>query len=163
VEAARRAASTSRDKNRTPMQWRNSPNGGFCPADITPWLPVNPNYAGGINVMEQEKDLASLLSFYRALIRVRKTNPALVEGDYDPIDMHNPDCLVFRRSIPEQSVLVMLNFSENSVPLNFNGINIQITRLLFSSTKRNIVDLQKMILAPFDICLMEMNHATSPY
>jgi len=163
VEAAWRAASTSRDKNRTPMQWRNSPNGGFCPADITPWLPVNPNYAEGITVMEQENDPASLLSFYCDLIRVRKANPALVEGDYDPVEMHDPDCLVFRRSIPEQSVLVILNFSEKSIPLNFNGINSQIARLLFSSTGRNMVDLQKMILAPFGICLMELNQASSPY
>ena len=50
AEAAARAGEMSRDKNRTPMQWSGRPNAGFCPAGVAPWLPVNPDYAGGINV-----------------------------------------------------------------------------------------------------------------
>ena len=53
VEAAVRAGAMSRDKNRTPMQWSDQPNAGFCPAGVAPWLPVNPNYAGGVNVRAQ--------------------------------------------------------------------------------------------------------------
>ena len=41
-----RAEAMSRDKNRTPMQWTGQPHAGFCPTGETPWLPVNPNYAG---------------------------------------------------------------------------------------------------------------------
>ncbi|HET9590891.1 MAG TPA: alpha-amylase family glycosyl hydrolase, partial [Anaerolineales bacterium] len=33
-EAAYRAGTMSRDKNRTPMQWSDSPNGGFSPAGV---------------------------------------------------------------------------------------------------------------------------------
>ncbi len=34
-------AKVSRDRCRTPLQWANAPNGGFSPADVSPWLPVN--------------------------------------------------------------------------------------------------------------------------
>lgn len=156
AEAARRAASMSRDKNRTPMQWRNAPNAGFCPKDISPWLPVNPNYSSGVNVQEQEKDPVSLLSFYRSLMRIRKANPALVEGDYHPILTLASDCLLFRRSTADQSVLVTLNFSEKPASFNFSELNMQMTRVLFSSTERNTTDLRHLTLVPFEICLLEV-------
>lgn len=156
IEATRRAASMSRDKNRTPMQWRNAPNAGFCPEDVTPWLPVNPNYTNGINVQEQEKDPTSLLTYYRRLLRLRKANPALVEGDYQPIQTHNPECLAFRRSTPEQSVLVVLNFSEGSATLDLSGLSPQTIRVLFSSTSSTKVGLSHLTFAPFEICLLEV-------
>jgi alpha-glucosidase len=156
IEAARRAAAMSRDKNRTPMQWRNAPNAGFCPEDVTPWLPVNPDYASGINVQEQEKDPASLLTFYRRLLRLRKANPTLVEGDYQPIPASNPECLAFRRSTREQSVLVVLNFSERSSSLDLSALNHQMIRVLFSSTGRTTVDLSSLTFAPFEICLLQV-------
>ena len=53
-----RAGAMSRDKNRTPMQWSNQPNGGFCPAGVEAWLPVNPNHAEGVNVRAQQADPA---------------------------------------------------------------------------------------------------------
>jgi alpha-glucosidase len=52
----------TRDKNRTPMQWSNNPNGGFSPAGVETWLPVNPNYKDGINVRDQEHNPDSLLN-----------------------------------------------------------------------------------------------------
>ena len=41
-EALAESRSISRDNARTPMQWNDSPNGGF--SEHTPWLGVNPNY-----------------------------------------------------------------------------------------------------------------------
>ena len=70
-----RAGAMSRDKNRTPMQWTGQIHAGFCPAGVVPWLPVNPNYAGGVNVSDQQDDPRSLLNFYRRLIRVRRQIP----------------------------------------------------------------------------------------
>src|SRR5512133_1852952 len=81
-EAALRAGEMSRDKNRTPMQWSNNPNAGFSPADVQTWLPVNPDYARGINVRDEEHNPASLLNYYKLLLKVRKQTPALIEGEY---------------------------------------------------------------------------------
>ena len=41
-EALKLSLANSRDKNRTPNQWANAANAGFCPAGVEPWLPVNP-------------------------------------------------------------------------------------------------------------------------
>ena len=59
-DAALRAGTMTRDKNRTPMQWSNKPNGGFSPDGVETWLPVNPNYKKGINVKDQQQNPASL-------------------------------------------------------------------------------------------------------
>ena len=32
-----------RDPERTPIQWDSSPNAGFCPPEVEPWLPVAAN------------------------------------------------------------------------------------------------------------------------
>ncbi|HZW04628.1 MAG TPA: alpha-amylase family glycosyl hydrolase, partial [Anaerolineaceae bacterium] len=49
-EALHHAALRGRDKCRTPFQWSDAPNAGFCPPEVTPWLPVNPDAAEGVNV-----------------------------------------------------------------------------------------------------------------
>jgi alpha-glucosidase len=132
-QAALRTAAMSRDKNRTLLQWRNAPNGGFCPAEVTPWLPVNPNYAEGINVQDQEKDPASLLTFYRRLLRVRKATPALVEGDYRTVHETAQEVLAFLRSTSEQKVLVLLNFSEKQLSLDFSDLGVKSARMIFTT------------------------------
>ncbi|HEY9527803.1 MAG TPA: alpha-glucosidase, partial [Anaerolineales bacterium] len=71
-EALILAADASRDRCRTPMQWSTAPNAGFSPEGVTTWLPLNPNYAQGINVAEQQNDPESMLNFYKRLLRVRK-------------------------------------------------------------------------------------------
>jgi alpha-glucosidase len=119
-EAARRAGEMTRDKNRTPLQWENAPNGGFCPAGVTPWLPVNPNYAEGVNAAEQEDDPDSFLNFYRRLLAVRQAAPALVAGEYQPLDEGAENYFAFLRTVEEQTVLVVLNYAAEEVALSFD-------------------------------------------
>ncbi|MGB9880128.1 MAG: alpha-amylase family glycosyl hydrolase, partial [Anaerolineae bacterium] len=71
-EAVFHAARFGRDKCRTPMQWANAPNAGFSPPGVQTWLPVNPNYAQGVNVADELTNPGSLLHFYRRLLRVRR-------------------------------------------------------------------------------------------
>ncbi len=138
-EAALRAGEMSRDKNRTPMQWSNNPNGGFCPPNVEPWLPVNPNYRDGINVRDQQHNPSSLLNYYKYLLQVRRDSPALVGGEYIPLNNTAEDYLAFVRKAEEQTVLVILNFSAKKLDLDFSrlkeikGNNLQI---LFSSAER---------------------------
>jgi alpha-glucosidase len=157
-EAARRAAGMTRDKNRTPMQWTGEPNGGFCPAGITPWLPVNPNHAEGVNVLEQENDPGSLLNFYRRMIQVRKGVPALVEGDYRVIHPRAEKYLAFLRINKKQSVLVVLNYSSDPLRLNFSALDCKSLRTIFSSAGRGQSGehLSKINIAPFEVYLAEL-------
>ncbi|MFW5748133.1 MAG: alpha-glucosidase [Chloroflexota bacterium] len=100
----------SRDRCRTPVQWSDAPNGGFSPNGVTPWLPVNPNYANGVNVADQRDDPDSLLHYYHRLIHLRLESPALANGAYEEVVVDQDDVLAFKRIAPDQTCLVILNF-----------------------------------------------------
>jgi len=160
-EAMVRTAEMTRDKNRTPMQWSNQPNAGFSPADAQTWLPVNPNYKEGINVKEQEINPDSLLNYYKHLLKVRKATPALIEGEYKSIHETAADYIAFLRIADAQSALVVLNYSENRLELDFSDIaelNGKTLRPLFSSAVRGNTDLnpQKVVISPFEAFIADI-------
>jgi alpha-glucosidase len=154
--AARRAGAMSRDKNRTPHQWQPAPNAGFCPPGVTPWLPVNPDYLAGVNVEEQEKDPASLLNFYRQMIRLRLQTHALEAGEFQVIHETAQEYLAFLRTTPEQEVLVALNFSEHPVNLDFSANLPSAIRVIFSSISRQVQPGASFDLEPFGILVAEV-------
>jgi alpha-glucosidase len=157
-EAAQHAAKSGRDKCRTPMQWADAPNGGFCPADVTPWLPVNPNYAEGVNVAEHEDDPDAMLNFYRAMIQMRQRTPALIAGDYVPLLEANEDVLAFLRRSEEQTCLVVLNFSEQTHTLAFDlSEAADEAQTIFSNRDRaDATSLAAFEIAPFEIYVGEI-------
>ena len=160
-EAALRAGEMSRDKNRTPMHWANHPNAGFSPAEVQTWLPVNPDYARGINVRDEEHNPASLLNYYKLLLKMRKQTPALIEGEYIPLNNRSSDYFAFLRKTDQQKVLVVLNFSESSVELDFSrlkeiqGRNL---RVLFSSAERLLTTKSPrgLTISPFEVFIAEV-------
>ncbi len=100
-----------RDPERTPMQWDASANAGFAAAGVRPWLPVAGDYASR-NVAAQSADPASMLSFYRALTRLRQSEQALTVGSYRSLDSKEgaPDVFAYLRSHGDTRFLVALNF-----------------------------------------------------
>jgi alpha-glucosidase len=157
AQAAKRVTRMTRDRCRSPMQWANMPHSGFSPEGVPPWLPVNLNYAQGVNVADQEGDPASLLSYYRRLLALRRATPALVIGGYAPVDENAQDYLAFTRSTPDQTVLVALNFSDLPQKLALSLPHPQ-ARVLFSSIARQaqINDLARLELAPFEVAIAEL-------
>lgn len=96
---------------RTPMQWTQEDNAGFT-AGI-PWEPVNADYPAK-NVAVQTNAPASLLSYYRDLIRLRSDHSALWGGDYSLVESYNDMLLAFLRTSQEEIVLVIINLAEDS-------------------------------------------------
>ena len=157
VEAALRAGKMSRDKNRTPMQWANAANAGFCPADTEPWLPVNPDYAEGINAADQAGDPTSMLSYYRRLIAARRATPALIAGEYRPLAERSRSTLAFLRQTPEQTVLVALNYSARSQDVRADVPGRTVGKVVFSSHGRaGELRLTGLRLAPFEAVIAEL-------
>ena len=152
------AAQLTRDKNRTPMQWQNAPNAGFSTAGVRTWLPINPNYAGGVNVAGQIDDPGSLWRFYQRLLRLRRETPALIEGDYTPLHEHAEDYLAFMRSCAQQTCLVILNMSPTSQQIHFDTAT-ESGRLLFSSHDHIAVpvDFNRINLSPFEVFIAEIS------
>ena len=161
TEAALRAGEMTRDKNRTPMQWSNKPNGGFSPDEVETWLPVNPNYKKGINVKDQQHNPASLLNYYKQLLRVRKNILALIKGEYIPLHDDAEEYFTFLRTTEEQTVLIILNFSEKQLDLNFSNIE-QIKdshlKLVFSSGTRSKLELdsKQLHINAFEVFIAEV-------
>ncbi len=159
AQALSLAAQFSRDKCRTPVQWADAPNGGFCPEGVQTWLPVNPNYAQGVNVADQLGGPDSMLSFYRRMLRVRKRTPALITGDYTPLHEDAEDYFAFlRRSEADGQVcLVVLNMFDRAHTLSFD-LESQTARRVFSTHRRDgdIDDLSQLAIAPFEIYISEL-------
>lgn len=101
----------SRDVCRTPMQWDASPNAGFCPPEVEPWLPVTADYKTR-NVAVMSQDPTSILTLYHQLLALRQETPALFGGRYRPVDAGVPsDCYVYVREADGSRYLVALNFA----------------------------------------------------
>ncbi len=98
---------------RTPMQWTSEPEkAGF--SNAKPWRAANPDTTS-LNVAVQTDDPQSLLSHYRTLIRMRQATPALAVGDFTLAITSSPQVLAFTRSCKGQSVLVIINLSDQTL------------------------------------------------
>jgi len=97
-----------RDGERTPMQWDGSENAGFSKG--TPWLPV-PETFKTHNVADESKDPNSVLEFYRKVLKLRHTNPALLEGSYTAVNESDANVLSYLRVYKAHGVVVALNMS----------------------------------------------------
>jgi alpha-glucosidase len=104
-----------RDPERAPMPWDDTPNAGFCPPDVEPWLPLTPD-AARINVAAQLADPVSMLSLTRRLLALRRSSPALAVGSYRPVDWPGASdaCYLYLREASEERMLVALNFSDQA-------------------------------------------------
>jgi alpha-glucosidase len=72
-------ARPGRDRGRTPMQWEDSPDGGFTAPGVRPWLPVGDPAAR--NVAAQRLAPGSVLEFCRDLLRLRRAESGRL-GEY---------------------------------------------------------------------------------
>jgi alpha-glucosidase len=96
-----------RDPARTPMQWDDSAQAGFTTG--TPWLPISPQSLT-VNVAAQRTTPASILTLYRRLIQLRRTELALTLGAYKA-GTTTDDLMVYSRELANSRLLVALNFS----------------------------------------------------
>ena len=106
----------SRDNSRTPMQWDDTENAGFSEAD--PWISVIPNYKE-INTLDRE-DENSIFSYYRKLIRLRKTVPVLADGSFEALLEEDDRILAYKRRTKEQELYVFCNFFPEEASVDFS-------------------------------------------
>jgi alpha-glucosidase len=100
-----------RDGERTPMPWDASTAEAGFSTNAHTWLPVTPNYTT-VNVATESSDPGSLLNWYRRLIALRRSNPALHDGRTVMLDRDNASVLSYARvAATESTVIVALNMS----------------------------------------------------
>jgi oligo-1,6-glucosidase len=139
----------SRDNARTPMQWSDSPNAGFTKGE--PWIKVNPNYEK-INVAAALDDPDSIFYYYQKLIRLRRENPVMVYGLYELILPEHEKIFAFTRTLEEERLLVMLNFSAGearfTLPAELPANEAEL--MIANYAVDEIETVEQVVLRPFE-------------
>jgi alpha-glucosidase len=147
-----------RDVCRAPMQWDSSVHAGFSP--VAPWLKVHPDYVFR-NVRAQQADPHSLLNFTKALISLRKHQPALQHGDFIPVSATR-HVLAYQRKQDDECLLIVLNFSRRQRSFRIPG-GFFLGKCLFSNpgNPTHLIG-KKLLLAPYEVAIWQMHSPASP-
>lgn len=116
------------------------------------WTDTHLKDSDGISYEEQKMNETSLWNFYKQLITLRKTNPALAHGTIDFLENHNENVVTFLRKKHGQSILVHINLSENTekVEVPENILKSKKSTILFGAqTKLNT-------LQPLEVRVVEL-------
>ncbi len=120
----------SRDNARTPVQWDDTDQAGFTTG--TPWIAVNPNYKE-INAKAETEDPDSVFHYYKKLIALRKENPIMVYGKYEPLLEDSEELFVYTRTLDDQKLLVVCSFVDQdtafTIPEEFAGASCLIANM----------------------------------
>ncbi len=103
----------SRDNARTPVQWDATPLAGFTTG--TPWIEITPNHTTVNVATDRAAGSRSIFEFYRRLIALRHESRVVSLGDFVMLESEHPTLYAFTRSLDDQTLVVLGNFS--SVPL----------------------------------------------
>ena len=115
-----------------------------------------------MTVADQQNDPNSMLNFYKDMLCVRKETPALISGDYQPLNEDSNDYLAFLRQSdsPQQTCLVVLNLSDRTHQINFE-LPAGDARCIFSTQKPKnaLLSLRDLEMTPFEILIAELHSA----
>ena len=139
-----------RDPGRTPMQWNTATNAGFT--DGEPWLPLHQDFRK-VNVESETANENSVLNTYRKMIELRKTLPALQQGEIEFVETGRNGILSYTRTLDDQQIQIFLNFSSRKKKISCWTEN---DRLLFS-THRKDVENEVNFLFPFEAMVLGRN------
>jgi oligo-1,6-glucosidase len=140
---------SSRDSARTPVQWDGSKNAGFTTGK--PWMKLNPRYKE-INLEADRASEDSVFAYYRKLTDLRKSHPAIIDGELQFFMEYHPQLLVYTRACEDEVLLVVANYSGEETEVNLPCVlaNAKWRRLL-SNTEGEAAVFGKGTLAPWEV------------
>ena len=147
----------SRDNARTPMQWNSNSFAGFSGVD--PWIELNPNYSK-INVVNDMNSDFSIHDYYKKLIKYRKGNEIVRDGDFKEIGLEDSDIFSYTRTYKGKTLLVLGSFSDKKVCYNIpNNLQKFKRELVVSNYNGNIEqnkDAITLYLRPYEALVFYM-------
>ena len=147
----------SRDNARTPMQWNSNSFAGFSCVD--PWIGLNPNYSK-INVENDINSDFSIHDYYKKLIKYRKGNEIVRDGDFKEIGLEDSDIFSYTRTYKGKTLLVLGSFSDKKVCYNMpNNLQKFKRELVISNYNGNIEqnkDASTLYLRPYEALIFYM-------
>jgi len=145
----KRPRADRRDGARTPMQWDTSVNAGFSQG--TPWLPVESTFKR-YNVASEKTDPQSIYNWYAALVKLRRDEVTMREGDYVPLQSGNANVFAFgRKAAGGEISLLAMNTSDKEERVDISGF-------------ANWPGFSRVLLASFSATAPRSGHFTiAPY
>lgn len=116
------------------------------------WNKSNVKTRDGISLEEQKADKGSLFNYYKQLIRLKKSNPALASGKYASAGNNNEKVFSFYRSSGNQKVLVVVNLSGEPQMANFQESHKK-ANSIFGKELRQYQSIQ---LNPYEVAVLEL-------
>ena len=114
---------TGRDGCRTPMPWTSDQQLGFSSSNA-PWLPYQETHKA-LAVDTQVNNESSMIAYVQQLLQWRQSQPSLKQGSFNWVDS-DESLLVFQRTLGDESLQVVINFSETDVSFDSSGLGTQI-------------------------------------
>ena len=132
---------TSRDNNRTPMQWNSSENAGFTTGK--PWIKINKNYKE-INVEKQLNDENSILNFYKKMIKLKKEYEGLIYGKFNLILEEDENIFAYERIYNDDLFLIVCNISDENINFKYKNTlrNVLLSNYYVKYEETNDVNLR---------------------
>jgi len=143
------------------MQWNSSTSAGFSSNPKT-WLPVAPDYKQ-VNVEAESRDPNSMLNWYKKLIGLRRSNPAIRDGAMNMLDAGNDQIVAWSRKAPNGKMAVVA-CSFTAQPQTFSlknaiGGSAKTAKTLAASgtkAQKGTIDLNAISLGPYGSIVAEL-------
>jgi len=148
-----------RDGERTPMQWDAGTHAGFTTGG-KPWLPIPPT-AAMYNVETESRSPDSIFSTYKRLLALRKSEPALRDGEYEAIDENDTHVFAYLRKAGNEFIVVALNMSAQPRTISLQQAGATAEALYLSPSGKStappeVLNLAKVTLQPFGIVVAKV-------
>ncbi len=107
-------------KLRTPMSWIADASGSGAFTTGKPFRPISPN-AATQNVRAALADPNSILSFYKAMLRLRNTLPSIARGSYEHPIVEG-SVMTYQRQFEGDHTVVAINYGTTSAAINIDEL-----------------------------------------
>lgn len=99
----------SRDNPRHPIAWNSEAGGGFSTAK--PWIPLHSRQPE-VNLAADLAADKSVFRFYQALLRLRASHDAFLDGDVTVLSKPENEYFIYARTLNGEQWIVICNFAQ---------------------------------------------------
>ncbi len=151
--------------DREAMRWTRrleDPGSAIWYKDTGPWWTERFNRdSDGVSVEEETHDPASLLSYYRRLLALRRAHVELRTGDERILSTDRPNVLAVLRSTPAAASLLLVNLSDSAATVTVarEGLPVALARgrasdLISGATAQATAGGLRTALPPYGVKLL---------
>lgn len=138
----------SRENCRIPMQWDMTANHGFTTG--TPWL--QSVVADDYSVATKAQAPDSVFAFYQQLVALRKTEPVLIEGQYQLLALEDEAVYTYQRQLGDKKVRVIANFTDQTQ----QRANAAVKAVMMSNYPDQQLTADQITLRPYEAVMLEL-------